>query len=317
MNRSFLIPGRSLRKIRPNAKKQTVNKIVRCMSLVATIFFLDSLGMQKMNSRYLLADRATKELYSRDRGCTSRENKLVYVHLPKTGGTTIERTSLFKEAALFHQISGHYSVDQMMYNSEDRQMDDFVTAVHVRHPCERYISAFYYLKDGKGNKGDTQWAKEHIGDRSIDEFTQLQKENDWEDLKFWLHFFPMAYYLMHDTEEKIEFGVDEVLCQEQWDEGINRLYDAVDKKVPEFLLDSTRKDGKEKTHALHNTHESCADLDPKTRALIEEYYALDYCLLGYPSIPDYESTTCLGTGKNRTYFTKRYRVDCKDLHQNH
>lgn len=193
-------------------------------------------------------------------------------------------------------------------------MDDFTTATHIRHPCKRYISAFYYLKDGKGNKGDTLWAKEHIGDMGIDEFTLSQKENDWKDLKFWLHFFPMTDYLMH-TEEKVEFGVDEVLCQEHWDEGITRLYDAVDLVTPEYLLNSAKKDG-DKTHALHNEHESCASLDPETRAIIEEYYAIDYCLLEYPSIPeDPKSSTCVGTGKNRSYFTERYNEACKELHQ--
>merc|ERR1719361_866588 len=126
--------------------------------------------------------------------------------------------------------------------------------------------------------------------------------------------------MMHDrrlTEFKVdifqrEFGVDEVLCQEHWDEGITRLFDLVDIEAPEYLFNSAKSD-EFHAHARHNEHEHCADLDPKTRAIIEEHYAMDYCLFEYPPLPeDPETSTCIGKGKDKAYFTKRYRVDCKE-----
>jgi len=245
------------------------------------------------------------KLYKTDKGLISRQNKLIYVHVPKTGGTTILRSPLFNDARRFHPLGGHHPIAMLMQNSTEREIADFVTAAHIRHPCERYISAFYYLIDRKGTRRDTAWAETHIGDMNIHEFTLFQKQNDWNDLNE-CHFKPMVDLLI-DLDH--DFGVDKVLCQEQWVEGITRLYGAVKMKTPATARNPIN------SHARQNKHESCVDLDPAARAIIEEYYAMDYCLLGYPSIPDPTSSECIGTGKNRSYFTERYKVCMRMQHE--
>ena len=45
--------------------------------------------------------------YRQDFGQLSRKNKAIFVHVPKTGGSTIEDSRLFEDAQKFHNTKGH------------------------------------------------------------------------------------------------------------------------------------------------------------------------------------------------------------------
>lgn len=100
----------------------------------------------------------------------SRTNRLIFVHIPKTAGSLIEKSQLFADARKNHAIGGHWSVTEMKADLASRKLDGFTTFALVRHPCERYISAYTYLKTGLGNLGDAKWARENIGDYDMNEF---------------------------------------------------------------------------------------------------------------------------------------------------
>merc|ERR1711971_872232 len=96
---------------------------------------------------------------------------------------------------------------------------DFQIAATVRHPCEKFISAFNYMLNYAGGNIRKN-AEEMVGNRTIDEFVSYMAKN----LRYYLnlaHFRPMYYYLV--DKETDSFGVDIILCQEQWNEGIGRL----------------------------------------------------------------------------------------------
>ena len=258
-----------------------------------------------------------------DIGCTSRDNKLVYVHIPKTGGSTVETSELFYNNSRLHYlgfrapVAGHHPIDLMMENSEDRGISNFVTATTIRHPCQRFISAFRYVTSStKCNEGDQIKAHNKIGDRTLDEFVVYMEDQGWP--RTMAHFDKLYPFLMLHKVEPFEvdtFGVDNVLCQAQWDEGVQRLESAIG-ATPKTIRTLRRKEderflsemGKlEGGHKLANKHETCADLKPETREALERHYAMDYCLFEYESLPEDGEDVCVGTGKNKDWFTAKYQ----------
>ena len=201
----------------------------------------------------------------------SRVNKLLYVHIPKTGGSSLEESALFQDAWAHHQIGGHRPIDFMTQDAEERQLTDFVKVAHIRHPCDRFVSAFAYLTSDKCNPGDKEWAKKYIKGMSIDDFV-LQLEKNPELLQ-WAHFTPMWRWVFMPEGT---FGIDVAMCQETWDQSLDRLSNGFNLPVPNELYS---------THALQNKHSKCEDLLPKTKAAIERIYQMDYCIFGYDTLP--------------------------------
>jgi len=244
-----------------------------------------------------------------DTGCISRTHKLVYVHIPKTGGSTMINSEIFFDTDLLYLFkkrarpkSGHYPIWSLMSNAKERGIDNYVTATTIRHPCERFISAFRYVTSSKCNSNDMVWKEKSIGDRNIDEYVQHLEDTNWSHMM--VHFRKQYPFLMNN---ELEFGVDHVLCQEQWNEGIERLGEAV--------VGGIRKRGMDRlfaSHMLSNKHETCADLKPETRDAIERHYVMDYCLFDYPSLPTEDGNNmCVGTGKDKESFTARFET-CKE-----
>ena len=58
---------------------------------------------------------SASSLYASDKSKQiSRKNKLVFAHVPKTGGTTIETSSLFADARTNHPVGGHWEIESLM-----------------------------------------------------------------------------------------------------------------------------------------------------------------------------------------------------------
>ena len=111
---------------------------------------------------------------------------------------------------------------------------------------------------------------------------------------FWsfLHFLPQHSFLFFANKT---FGVDLLLCQDNWTNSIQRLREYMKPAaIPPFRH----------THARNTTHSTCSDLPQKTRQRIEKVYAMDMCLF-YPTDAP---TACSGLSANE--LTARYQT-CK------
>mmetsp|Transcript_6560 Transcript_6560/g.9613 ORF Transcript_6560/g.9613 Transcript_6560/m.9613 type:complete len:330 (+) Transcript_6560:141-1130(+) len=247
----------------------------------------------------------------------SRLHKLLYVHIPKTGGTTIEVSSLFDDARAHHAVGGHHPISKMLENANERGIDveNFFKVAHVRHPCERFISAFNYLAKGGASEGDAQQAQVHGIDRlSIDEFVTHITNREWFKKGAPIHFIPQVDYLFYKTDGVFggrsysrdrpdgTFGVDMVLCQDHWEEGLERL----SRRMYHMILPQTmynRQNYAEKRI-------TCRDLQKETREMIEGIYAMDYCVFGYHSFLS-DSDMCVGSFMTPEQFTMKYEK-CKE-----
>lgn len=276
------------------------NHMFRFVALVfglAGVVYLSDLDTSQFSEGALSTSRRSLSTAT-DRGCTSRKNKLIYVHIPKTGGSSLERSALFDGVP---KTGGHHEISLMMQDGEERGVSNFATAATIRHPCERFISAFRYLQSEKCNDGNKKERAIYIGNRTLDEYVKDEDEIDWKNNPL-MHLRPMYPFLLLNNHT---FGVDNILCQEQWNEGIERLEKVVGTSA-----------GLKKKHMLENAHETCDDLLPETRHALEMHYAMDYCLFDYNSSHGNEDDTCVGTGKNRHDFTKKF-MQCKFLLDTH
>lgn len=284
------------------AKTLFLSKKMKIVCVVAVaLFWSSSKGSAQKPYRRLSEDE--EKLYATDHGCISREHKLVYIHNPKTGGTTMESSPLFNDVRTYMQkgvrpgLGGHRDIASMMFNAETRGIAHFATATHIRHPCERFISAFRYLTSDLCNVGNKIWRKKNIGNMTIDEFVEHAEKEKWEPFRE-SHFREQYSFVVH----KGIFSVDHILCQEQWEEGLSRLYNNLG------LVRETKDSG---TVRLHNSHETCADLKPSTRQALERFYAMDYCLFDYPLLMDETQGQCSGSIFSKSDFQAKYD-ECKE-----
>lgn len=239
----------------------------------------------------------------------SRVNKLIFVHIPKTGGSTIESSSIFNDARKYHAVGAHSSIGEMRWHTVGRGLSnpdgssDFTAISVIRHPCTRFISAVNYMKNGRANKGDKVVARHFdiigkgLGINAWVAAVKAKGNMDAVKLRS-VHFRDMTSFLIYGHEE---LGVDELFCQEQFDEVAEWLHS----RFPVFPRTPPSK--------LKENHVSCSDLDEETRLFIEQSYALDYCVFNYETGPhgaDVARESCAARRTTKEEYESRYH-NCK------
>ncbi len=114
--------------------------------------------------------------------------RCIFIHIPKTAGSTIAR-------AIFSNLAaGHDTIDLYRILFNKQEYDSYFKFTVVRNPWERLLSAYRYLSKGGGNANDQQWAAKHI--QPYKSFKDFLCSSHFEETALkWVHFQPQYKFL--------------------------------------------------------------------------------------------------------------------------
>lgn len=123
----------------------------------------------------------------------------IFCHIPKTGGTSIKKVLGIK--------TGH--------SVFDKTKSDKFSFTFVRNPYNRFLSAYFYLKEGGLGHQDKLDKEKYIGDSDLDDFIKNKLRNSINQQ----HFRPQSDYIPN--------GVDFIGKIENMQEDFDRLCEII------------------------------------------------------------------------------------------
>ncbi|MEO1987399.1 MAG: sulfotransferase family 2 domain-containing protein [Martelella sp.] len=137
--------------------------------------------IQQMRCR--LADRRGRGAYSG----WPNENRAIFIHLPKTAGTSISRQ-------LGLPTSRHVPV-KLYQVTNPRKFATYFKFAFVRNPYDRLVSSYAFLKQGGMNDDDARFARQKV--LPFENFEHFLTEGFARDpeTRAWVHFRPQSHFI--------------------------------------------------------------------------------------------------------------------------
>jgi hypothetical protein len=150
----------------------------------------------------------------------SKKVNALFIHIPKTGGNAIKKTSFFRDNC-------SYFFHEQMKNINWRLYD--TSFAFVRNPYDRVVSAFFYLKNGgeKNNEDDAIMSKKLTKYNTFKDFVKdlyLFQED--------IHFIPQYKFITDDIGNIL---VDHILRYEHMDTQYAQFVQEYTGHMPEVL----------------------------------------------------------------------------------
>lgn len=129
----------------------------------------------------------------------SHEKKIVFIHIPKTGGSSIEKflkiyghnnmgsNKIYDPLIMFGKGSQHYSYEKILENSE-KDVSEYFSFCFVRNPWDRIVSEFFWRQKHNGFREET----------SFRDFIYLIKESN---IKFKPHFIDQKSFICGENDK--------------------------------------------------------------------------------------------------------------------
>jgi len=199
-----------------------------------------------------------KKVLSKNMPSSFEEGKLIFVHIPKTAGLSLALT-------LFGEEVGHFPVWVYRAILGD-EYNDYFSFSFVRHPVDRLISAYYFLKQGgmKEHKTDRMFKEKVVDKYSTFESFVLEYLNE-KTIYSYIHLFPQSYFLTYKGEIIVSF----LGRVENMKESIKALEERLNRKIDLPVLN--------KSNRPRGSLSIGEDVFQKIRHL----YKKDFTLLGY------------------------------------
>jgi hypothetical protein len=206
---------------------------------------------QRARMRYIM-DQITLNLRGPAPEIWSRP---VFIHIPKAAGS-----SVLAAGAAYTKWHQPYSYYERFFRPDRRITLSFAV---VRHPYDRFLSAFAYLRGGGMNGFDRGWAQRHMPE-GIDAAAFARRLPDAPRLLSGMHFQPQMHFL---RARDGSVGVDRIL-----------YFERLAEDWPEFAR------GAGLTPELPHVNRSLRPddaLSPEAMAALDRAYAEDFEALGY------------------------------------
>lgn len=180
----------------------------------------------------------------------SHELQCILIHVPKTGGNSIK--NIFNIKGHAHKPVSHHDTSMLQ---------EYFTFAFTRNPWDRFVSSYFYLKEGGMGRFDQRAKKKYI-DR-FSSFSEFVKNVDYEDLTTnQIHFRQQSYYL--------DNTIDYIGKYEDIQAGIDFVCDSL--SIHRVVLPHKNKS----SHANYRKY-----YDNETREIVERIYNDDITLFGY------------------------------------
>jgi hypothetical protein len=207
----------------------------------------------------------------------NRVHSAIFVHIPKTAGTTV--LDLLRADPVFdtHAPASTY---------RDADPELFARAfkfAFVRNPWDRFASAFHFMKGGTDWPMQQQWAKRHVGNLDFAEFVRKLRNPLFRQVVLSERFFwPQTFWV---TGRRGELLVDELYRFEDLQSALPEIAKRLG-VAPPVTLPARRKSDRASSAALYT--------DPEMVELVGRLYAEDAERFGYGFAGDSRWTSVSG-----------------------
>jgi hypothetical protein len=195
-----------------------------------------------------------------------REQGLLFIHVPKCGGSSIEA-----EIGTFH---GHRSATYFAHADQELFRALWKVAL-VRNPFDRLVSGFHYLKNHTNAPRDQRWAREVLG--PIPDFFSFLRALESRRFRIrvlcWLHFLPQWFFLC-DWNGRVL--VDHVGHLDRFDAFSTAIGARIDRQIVGRREKASQHDDCQKYYT------------ERTAAIVRNMYRRDFEIFGYPEDPGAE-----------------------------
>ncbi|XP_071853024.1 uncharacterized protein [Apostichopus japonicus] len=222
----------------------------------------------------------------------SEVNKLIFIHISKSGGEHLERSFLFDDRR--KEVNGHYLGGHHPIRSFDKSIfHGYVKIGVLRHPCSRLISVWRLLSNR-----NIKWMEGKMDNETSSNFPAfVEKTLEHISIEEEEHLKSQVGMLFHDDEK---FGLDQHLVYESWNESMDVLSNLIKSDVSSLKMKLSALDG----------NDDCTEMYTSTSwEKMLDLYAMDMCVLGYSR--DITATNVLPPlSWTPETFTERYK-HCK------
>ena len=157
-------------------------------------------------------------------------NKYLFIHIPKTGGDCL-KTNLSIDGNFIY--TKHKNINTL---GRQFKLECYFKFAFVRNPWDRFISAYFYLKQA-GINPNHEWSrdiwKSNIINNDFDTFSKFVRSGVWKTFG-WFHFWPQYDFIVNRRNKDI--GVDFIgrfeNLQEDFDKVCNHIGLPPQKLIP-------------------------------------------------------------------------------------
>jgi len=193
----------------------------------------------------------------------NHEYQSIFVHIPKNAGVSIE-------TVLFNEKVGHKKLIAFKAHDKNKFFKYFKFSF-VRHPWDRLVSAFYFLKQGGRNSTDRAWSQEHLSlIPTFEDFVlRLESNRFARQIMKWQHFRPQISYI---TDENNHIALDYMGRVENLEKDLRAI--ATKLNLSSFEVPHINKSSKSEND--RNYVRDC-----RLNKIVEKRYKEDFERLGY------------------------------------